>query len=180
MGWDLNEAFSIFVDGSKKTKAIIKDPSDTYRSNTPYALVKDELFIFEGRALDKKVRKSEKIEENIFKNLVTKLEGCTWKTMSTKLINKMSGGSAALTIDNGEKALIFFPEDGGRKCEIFDSEQSVSTHSTSTSHNYGKLGFYKGKPTAVGGTKKVETFNSYRWSTLPEFSRSLKIIDKIK
>ena len=64
--------------------------------------------------------------------------------------------SAALSIANGSKALICFPDDGGftnsqKKCEIFDSETSISTFETSFAHLGGGLGFYKGQPTTVGG-----------------------------
>ena len=88
--------------------------------------------------------------------------------------------SAALAIENGEKALICFPNDLRYKdCTIFDTvtTPSIKTSATTYSHAGGGLGFYKGNPTTVGshdaspelGAVKVETLTSTGWSTMADF-----------
>ena len=92
----------------------------------------------------------------------------------------MNHGSAALAIENGEKALVCFPNDGSnKKCQIFDTVTSPTIytwHATFT-HNGGRLGFYKGNPTTVGSNYvdhelavKVETLTSTGWALLPDFA----------
>ena len=80
--------------------------------------------------------------------------------------------SAALSIEDGEKALICFDYSEQIRCEIFDGSKIKSTHASTHRHAGGKLGFYKGKPTTVGGehSNKVETWSKTSgWSSLPDF-----------
>ena len=85
--------------------------------------------------------------------------------------------SAALSIDNGEAALVCFPYDGtGRKCEVFNSITSESTFVPNYEHAGGRLGLYRGKPTTVGSydgveRNKVETLTSSGWRTLNDFPK---------
>ncbi|CAG5076698.1 Oidioi.mRNA.OKI2018_I69.PAR.g8523.t1.cds [Oikopleura dioica] len=92
IGADVNEAFSISFDGQTSTKATISAPRDDYLELAPHALIKNELYIFGG--------------QNTMK--IAKLVGCEWIEQVPKLINPMKQESAALTIDNGTKALICF------------------------------------------------------------------------
>ena len=60
MGDNLNEAFLISLDGSRKTPAKIKAPENEYYGYleySPHALIKNELFIFGGHPDCRKVRK---------------------------------------------------------------------------------------------------------------------------
>ena len=112
---------------------------------------------------------------------MAKLEGCVWRELPTQLINKFSNGGAALSIENGEKALICFDVFDKNKCEVHDGEYSMSTFSSRFTHHGGKLGYFRGKPTTVGGSygrlsfgscyerNKVESLHSFGWSGLPDF-----------
>ena len=85
--------------------------------------------------------------------------------------------SAAISIDNGERALVCFPYDElNKNCEIFDSKTSIPTFETKYQHGFGKLGNYRGKPTTVGGDgridrNKVETLSSSGWRVLNDFPK---------
>ena len=86
--------------------------------------------------------------------------------------------TAALSIDNGEMALICFPYDGvDRKCEVFNSRTSISTFQTNHRHLGGKLALYRGKPTTVGSyygdvRNKVESLTSSGWNVLNDFPKT--------
>ena len=114
---------------------------------------------------------------------------------SPRLINPVHFTSAALSIDNGDKALICFPGNDNliaRQCEVFDLFTSASTHSTSFKHYGGKLGLYNGQPTTVGSQvepqdwenrndwKKVETLTSSGWMALTDFPRYFRSQSKNK
>ena len=62
MTHNLNEAFLISLDGSTKTPAKIKAPEIYYLEDSPYALIKNELFIFGGKYHKRRVRKLMKPE----------------------------------------------------------------------------------------------------------------------
>ena len=108
------------------------------------------------------------------------MDGCEWKEQSTRLINKIYYWSAAISINNGEEALVCFPfDDFYKNCEVFDSKTSKSTFKTKYRHRGGKLGFYRGQPTTVGseygdGRNKVETLSSSGWRVLNDFPKYLK------
>ena len=103
------------------------------------------------------------------------------------MISGFYDGSAALTVQDGKKALICFDWDrgvNGKKCEYFDGEHSSILKNKNIDmeskyrHWYGKLGYYKGKPTSVGsnggsGMNEVETLDSTGWSTLTDFPKEL-------
>ena len=105
------------------------------------------------------------------------MEDCEWKEQTARLTNPIYFSSAALSIKNGEKALICFPYDGERrKCEVFDSKTSKSSFETKYPHHFGKLGLYRGKPTTVGSEygderNKTETLSSSGWRVLNEFPK---------
>ena len=178
MGRNLQDAFSISFDGSTKTGVSIKAPSNGYIGYAPHALVKNELFIFGGYGDPKKVIEfAMTIFENNFIQ-IAKFSGCEWHEQSTKLINNIDAGSAALSVENGEKALLCFPDDSeSKKCEVFDGTASVSTYSTFSRHWGGKLGLFKGQPTTVGNdgssddSNNVETLSYSGWLTLADFPR---------
>ena len=85
--------------------------------------------------------------------------------------------SAAISIENGEMALLCFPYDGEFKnCEVFNSTTSKPSFATRYRHRGGKLGNYRGKPTTVGSSEgneknKVETLTSSGWITLIDFPK---------
>ena len=86
--------------------------------------------------------------------------------------------SAALSINNGEMALVCFPfVSSFKECEVFDSKISTSTFKTSYSHSNAKLGLYRGKATTVGGShgaenkNKVETLTLSGWKDLNDFPK---------
>ena len=87
--------------------------------------------------------------------------------------NEFYKGSAALTLDDGQKALICFDYVDDNRCENFDGEFSTETFSSNYAHWGGALGFYQEKPTTVGsyrryGGNKVETLGSSGWTSLPD------------
>ena len=105
------------------------------------------------------------------------MDGCDWKQQSTRLINPISWRSAALSIKNGENALICFPDDySSRRCEVYDSKIVMSTYETNYPHQGGKLALYRGKPTTVGsssgdGSNTSETLSSSGWRRLTDFPK---------
>ena len=99
--------------------------------------------------------------------------------MPAQTVYGFEDGSAALSIENGKKALICFDSDiwyyGYNRCEVFDGESSISTYQTNFGHWGGKLALYKGNPTTVGhefGWKRnaVESLSPSGWSILDDFS----------
>ena len=96
--------------------------------------------------------------------------------------------SAALPIDDGDSALICFPDDGVyRNCEEFNTITTVSRESTAApGHPGGQLAFYMGQPTTVGywnywgnPTNKVETLGPSGWTFLTDFPRYFENYSKI-
>ena len=67
MGDDLEKAFLISLDGSRKTPAKIKAPREEYLKYSPHALIKNELFIFGCWPDKQEVRKLFKPESNKFR-----------------------------------------------------------------------------------------------------------------
>ncbi|CBY14789.1 unnamed protein product [Oikopleura dioica] len=90
----------------------------------------------------------------------------------------MKNEIAALSIENGKKALICFGLSGDirKTCEIFDGSTTVSTFSAVWTHSYGGLGLYKNQPTSVGcfdeKNQKAETLSATGWTSLPDHPKN--------
>ncbi|CBY33938.1 unnamed protein product [Oikopleura dioica] len=88
-------------------------------------------------------------------------------------------GHAALSIENGEKALICFGWLGEirKTCEIFDGSTTVSTFSADWTHGYGALGLYKNQPASVGcyieQHQIAETLSATGWTSLPDHPKRI-------
>jgi len=107
---------------------------------------------------------------------IARLDGCILTEISWRLrLNEVRDvGHAAVSFDNGQKALICFANGGDsrRTCEVFDGSSSVLTYATASTHRFGGLGLYNNRPTTVGCADaknyQVETFYSTGWVVLPD------------
>ena len=73
-------------------------------------------------------------------------------------------------------AIICFDDELASKCEFFDGSSLTKTFSTRQRHDYGALGLYHGRPTAVGGSlfsanRAVETLTGKGWIFLQSHPR---------
>lgn len=123
-----------------------------------------------------------------------RLDDCMFVELSTKLGNRISTESSAISIDNNSKgllkyiyliypflALICFParDFPAQNCEIFDGSQTSPSFPTVYSHHKGKLGMYNKQPTTVGstdyvyGNRIVETFGENGWTRLADHPRDI-------
>ena len=105
------------------------------------------------------------------------LHACSIFMLREKLTFDVRYRAPALTIENGNKALICFEEDDPHTyCDIFDGKSITPTYSSVYPHQGGDLAFFKDYPTAVGssvvkGRNKVETLYEDGWYSLPDQPR---------
>jgi len=161
MGDRLERTYLTSGDGSLEVPATISvpnGPKDDYAKYATHALVNGKLHIFGGSYDSIKV---------------ARLEGCVLTKLPARLKEERVSYSAALSIENGSKALICFGGDG-KSCETFDGVSTASTFSTNWIHNSGGLGFYQGQPASVGSRRfseshnKAETLTTTGWTALPD------------
>ncbi|CBY41050.1 unnamed protein product [Oikopleura dioica] len=158
--YKVDESYLQSGDGSSQISATINAPRNDYAQSAAYALVNGILHIFGGYSDYKKI---------------ARFDYCSFNELTVRLNEKRESGHAALSIENGKKALICFGHSGDsrRTCEIFDGSTSVSTFAPDWSHQYGGLGLYKNKPASVGcyneKHEKAETLSSTGWTALPNF-----------
>ncbi|CBY15368.1 unnamed protein product [Oikopleura dioica] len=151
-------------DGSSQISATINAPDNDYARSSAHALVNGKLHIFGGDSDSKKI---------------ARLEDCTLNELTVRLNEERSDGHAALSIENGKKALICFGSSGEirRTCEIFDGSTTVSTFSADWTHYYGRLGLYKNQPASVGcydySHQKAETLSATGWTSLPDHPKRI-------
>ncbi|CBY06828.1 unnamed protein product [Oikopleura dioica] len=145
-------------DGSSQISAKINAPENNYAYDAAHALVNGKLHIFGGRYDGTKI---------------ARLDDCTLNELTVRLNEQRKYGHAALSIENGTKALICFGDSGDirKTCEIFDDSTTVSTFASDSTHRNGGLGLYKNQPASVGcGSEqhqKAETLSATGWIALP-------------
>ncbi|CBY11676.1 unnamed protein product, partial [Oikopleura dioica] len=145
-------------DGSSQISATINVPGNNYAENAAHALVNGKLHIFGGYSDGTKI---------------ARLDDCTLNELTVRLNEERKYGHAALSIENGKKALICFGVSGEirKTCEIFDDSTTVSTFASDSTHRHGGLGLYKNQPASVGcGSEqhqKAETLSATGWIALP-------------
>ncbi|CBY14278.1 unnamed protein product [Oikopleura dioica] len=107
---------------------------------------------------------------------------CSLNELTVRLNEERRSGHAALSIENGKKALICFGWSGReihKTCEIFDGSTTVSTFSADSTHRDGGLGLYKNQPTSVGCVdekhQKAETLSATGWTALPDHPKRISI-----
>ncbi|CBY14281.1 unnamed protein product [Oikopleura dioica] len=111
--------------------------------------------------------------------LIARLDDCSLNELTVRLNEQRSSGHAALSIENGKKALICFGWTGDirKTCEIFDGSTIVSTFASDSTHNRGGLGLYKNQPTSVGyydeQHQKAETLSATGWTALPNHPKRI-------
>merc|ERR1712037_330684 len=163
------QAFLLTGSGTK-TRANFEVPYENYVKESQYAVVKGQFFIFGGGNPDYWGPPELKI---------AKLEGCSFVDLPVQLNFAVDSNSAALSIENGEKALVCFdgrPDWNGKKCDVFDGSTSTPTFSSTYCHRSAGLALYKGNPTAVSCSalyewsqyRKVETLTETGWVRLPD------------
>ncbi|CBY15974.1 unnamed protein product, partial [Oikopleura dioica] len=151
-------------DGSSQISATINAPDNDYARYAAYALVNGKLHIFGGYSDFTKI---------------ARLDDCTLNELTVRLNEERYSGHAALSIENGKKALICFGDSGEirKTCEIFDGSTTVSTFASDSTHKYGGLGLYKNQPTSVGCSdykhQKAETLSATGWTALPDHPKRI-------
>merc|ERR1712127_1176015 len=149
-------------DGSSQISATINAPDNYYTHYAAHALVNGELHIFGGYS-------------DGFK--IARLDGCSWNELPARLNEERTEDHAALSIENGQKALVCFggsfSGDTRKSCEIFDGEVfTETTFAADYNHQNGALGLYNNQPTTVGSSvemhQKVETLSATGWTALPD------------
>ncbi|CBY13575.1 unnamed protein product [Oikopleura dioica] len=155
----VDESYLQSGDGISQISATINAPENNYADNAAHALVNGKLHIFGGYYDGTKI---------------ARLDDCTLNELPVRLNEERNRGHAALSIENGKKALICFgPSGDNRKtCEIFDGSTTVSTFAADSTHKYGGLGLYKNQPASVGcwseKHQKAEMLSSTGWIALPD------------
>jgi len=153
-------------DGISQTSATINAPQNDYADYAAFALVKGELHIFGGLS-------------DGFK--IARLDGCSWNELSARLNEERYSGLAAVSTENGQKALVCFGDtgDGRKTCDIFDGSSIAPTFAAEWTHRNGGLGLYNNQPATVGcydaEHQKAETLSATGWTALPD--HPLKISD---
>jgi len=153
-------------DGSSQISATINAPRNDYASEAAHALVSGKLHIFGGDYDGTKI---------------ARLDDCTLNELTVRLNEERYYGQAALSIENGTKALICFGISGVnlKTCEIFDGSTTVSTFASDSTHHRGGLGLYKNKPTSVGcyneRHQKAETLSASGWIALPNHPKRVSV-----
>ncbi|CBY13668.1 unnamed protein product [Oikopleura dioica] len=158
----VNSSYLQSGDGSSQISATINAPNNYYAWNAVHALVNGKLHIFGGYTDSKKI---------------ARLDDCSLNELTVRLYEDRNSGHAALSIENGEKALICFGESGEKTCEIFDGSTTVSTFASNWTHYGGALGLYKNQPTSVGCSfekhQKAETLSASGWTSLPDHPKRI-------
>ncbi|CBY43456.1 unnamed protein product, partial [Oikopleura dioica] len=160
----VDESYLQSGDGSSQISAKINAPRNDYAENAAYALVNGKLHIFGGYPDRTKI---------------ARLDDCTLNELTVRLNEERRNGHAALSIENGEKALICFGDSGNirKTCEIFDGSTTVSTFAADSTHNRGGLGLYKNQPTSVGcgdyEHQKAEMLSASGWIALPDHPKRI-------
>ncbi|CBY14964.1 unnamed protein product [Oikopleura dioica] len=153
-------------DGSSQISATINAPENEYADFAAYALVNGKLHIFGGYYKRTKI---------------ARLDDCTLNELTVRLNEQRRAGHAALSIENGKKALICFGDynDIRKNCEIFDGSTIVSTFAADSTHRFGGLGLYKNQPTSVGcwdgHHEKAETLSATGWIALPNHPKRISL-----
>jgi len=147
-------------DGSSQISATINAPKNDYADYAAFALVKGELHIFGGRS-------------DGFK--IARLDSCSFNKLPAPLNEERRWGHAAVSTENGQKALVCFGRSGSddtfKSCEIFDGSSTVPTFLAKRTHEYGGLGLFKNQPATVGCDDakhyRAETLSATGWTALP-------------
>ncbi|CBY15726.1 unnamed protein product, partial [Oikopleura dioica] len=151
-------------DGSSQISATINAPDNDYAYYAAYALVNGKLHIFGGSSDRTKI---------------ARLDDCSLNELTVRLNQERDDGHAALSIENGKKALICFGSsyDIRKTCEIFDGSTTVSSFASDSTHQYGGLGLYKNQPASVGcydeEHQKAETLSATGWTALPNHPKRI-------
>ncbi|CBY14235.1 unnamed protein product [Oikopleura dioica] len=160
----VDESYLQSGDGSSQISATINAPDNYYAYYAAHALVNGKLHIFGGYYDGTKI---------------ARLDDCTLNELTVPLNEERKYGHAALSIENGEKALICFGYSGEirKTCEIFDGSTTVSTFPANSTHYHGGLGLYKNQPTSVGcfseKHQKAETLSATGWTALPDHPKRI-------
>ncbi|CBY43358.1 unnamed protein product, partial [Oikopleura dioica] len=160
----VDKSYLLSGDGSSQISATINAPENNYANYAAHALVNGKLHIFGG---------------NYDKTKIARLDDCTLNELTVRLNEQREIGHAALSIENGKKALICFGNSGDirKTCEIFDGSTTVSTFSADSTHYNGGLGLYKNQPTSVGCFEefhqKAETLSASGWIALPDHPKRI-------
>ncbi|CBY15792.1 unnamed protein product, partial [Oikopleura dioica] len=160
----VDESYLQSGDGSSQISATINAPRNDYADYAAHALVNGKLHIFGG---------------NYDRIKIARLDDCSLNELTVRLNEERKYGHAALSIENGTKALICFgySYDTRRTCEIFDGSTTVSTFASDWTHRNGGLGLYKNQPTSVGcfydKHRKAETLSATGWIALPDHPKRI-------
>ena len=173
----LSDSYMINGDGTSISPLQIGAPcnNDYYSLGARSAVVFDKLYMFGGSGVNTSSRKVIVLPflgtfSLFFK--IARFDSCGFVELSVRLNVDFTWGHS--TLSNGSEALICFGPNNPRYCNIFNGSTVVWTHPSNVKHLWAALGFYKGKPTAVGGQKdwwnqSVETKSETGWTSLRNF-----------
>ncbi|CAG5078443.1 Oidioi.mRNA.OKI2018_I69.PAR.g8986.t1.cds [Oikopleura dioica] len=135
-----------------------------YTRRSVTAMIQNVVYIFGGEFDNRKI---------------AYLSDCSFVEVSARLNSNYSSGAAAISLDDGTKALICFEEHANYdSCELFDGKKAVQTHSTNLPHLHGALGMYYGQPTTMGGWHKegkgkTETYTPEGWRQIVDHPKKI-------
>jgi len=142
-------------EGYSQISATIYAPEDNYAYEAVFCLVNGELHIFGGDSDG---------------NKIARLDGCLFIELPARLNESRQYGHAALSIEDGKKALVCFGNTP--KCEIYNGLFTATTYAAEWTHRNGALGLYKNQAATVGCShaehQKAETFSDDGWVPLPD------------
>ncbi|CBY33464.1 unnamed protein product [Oikopleura dioica] len=163
ISWLVDKSYLQSGDGSSQVSATINAPENDYTGDAAHALVNGKLHIFGWYDSTK----------------IARLDDCTLNELTVRLNEERGSGHAALSIENGKKALICFGwnDDVLKTCEIFDGSTTASIFSADWTHFHGGLGLYKNQPASVGcnyeGHQKAETLSASGWNSLQDHPKRI-------
>ena len=85
------------------------------------------------------------------------LDGCKFRQLSVQLAGEYYYSHAALTLKDGDKAIVCFDLVTKMRCEQFDGSRVTWVMSmTNKPRSHSGLGLYYGRPATVGGGKDAQ------------------------
>jgi len=154
--YDVDKSYLQVGDGTSQISATINAPENDYTMDAAHALVNGELHIFGGYSDTYKI---------------ARLDGCSLNELPARLNGQRTSGHAAVSFENGQKALVCFGFTQ-KSCDIFDGSSASPTYATEWTHQWGGLGLFKNQPATVSCNyyehQKAETLSATGWTSLPD------------
>jgi len=137
---------------------------DTYLSETGVAVLADKMYFLGGYYGNKRK--------------IVKLNSCSLIELGVELYFRYVSPAVLVSADGFSNVLICFSEEEPyNQCNVFDGLHVTLESSSTYEHFNGKLGYYNGQPTTVGGqiggTRKTEVLGLNGWTSLSDHPNSI-------